>query len=106
MDIVSEIITAVMGQIDVAFMLDVNILTWLIIKQIDSRNGEKPVDQLVKFLISVFVGAAVGAVAIFACSVDAIKILYSFLLSLVSWDFIFKPLFKKVNIDYFKDGDK
>lgn len=100
-----KIFDLLLGSFDFGYSFSVNILTYLIIKLIDNLNGEKEVPTYMKRIIAVICGIILGAILSFTEGFSMI-IIYSFILSLVSWDTIFKPLIKHYKqLDYFKDGD-
>lgn len=99
MDKIFDIVT---GSFDFGFMLSVNILTYLIIKTIDQLNGNKVVPVWAKRLIAVGCGIIVGVITVIFSGYSNM-ILYSFILSLVSWDTVFKPIIKRLKgFDYKK----
>ena len=100
-----DFIKELLSHFDFAYMFAVNVLTYLLIKAIDSVNGTKAVSTAVKRLIAVLAGAGIGAVAVKLGSEPATMV-YSFILSLVSWDILFKPILNKLNdkINYRKDA--
>ena len=100
-----DFIKELLSHFDFAYMFAVNVLTYLLIKAIDSVNGTKAVSTAVKRLIAVLAGAGIGAVAVKLGSEPATMV-YSFILSLVSWDILFKPILNKLNdkINYKKDA--
>ena len=100
-----DFIKELLSHFDFAYMFAVNVLTYLLIKAIDSVNGDKAVSTAVKRLIAVLAGAGIGAVAVKLGSEPATMV-YSFILSLVSWDILFKPILNKLNdkINYKKDA--
>ena len=104
MEMLEEFIKELLSRFDFAYMFAVNILTYLLIKGIDSVNGDKAVSTAVKRLIAVLVGAGIGAITVKLGS-EPTTMVYSFILSLVSWDIVFKPILNKLNdkINYKKD---
>lgn len=76
---------------DFAYMLTVNIVTYIIIKIIDFANKEKAVPTWLKRIIAGICGIAIGLCSVTLGS-DKLTIFYSFFISLVSWDVIFKPI--------------
>ena len=104
MEMLEEFIKELLSRFDFAYMFAVNVLTYLLIKGIDSVNGDKAVSTAVKRLIAVLVGAGIGAITVKLGSEPTIMV-YSFILSLVSWDIVFKPILNKLNdkINYRKD---
>jgi len=100
-----KIFDLLLGSFDFGYSLSVNILTYLIIKLIDNINGKKEVPTYLKRLLAVFCGLVLGIIMGITQGFSMI-IIYSFILSLVSWDAIFKPLLKHYKqLDYFKDGN-
>ena len=104
MEMLEEFIKELLSHFDFAYMFAVNVLTYLLIKGIDAVNGDKAVSTAVKRLIAVLVGAGIGAIAVKLGS-EPTTMVYSFILSLVSWDIVFKPILNKLNdkINYKKD---
>lgn len=104
MEMLEDFIKELLSHFDFAYMFAVNVLTYLLIKLIDSVNGDKAVSTAVKRLIAVLVGAGIGAIAV-KLGAEPTTMVYSFILSLVSWDIIFKPILNKLNdkINYKKD---
>ena len=104
MEMLEEFIKELLSRFDFAYMFAVNILTYLLIKGIDSVNGDKAVSTAVKRLIAVLVGAGIGAITVKLGS-EPTTMVYSFILSLVSWDIVFKPILNKLNdkFNYKKD---
>ena len=95
-----KIFDIILSSFDFGYTLSVNILTYLIIKFIDSLNGDKVVPTWMKRSIAVLGGSTLAIIIISTQGYSNI-ILYSFILSLVSWDVIFKPLLKYFkNLDY------
>lgn len=103
MDIVMDFVRDMLSKFDFAYMLSVNIVTYLVIKFIDAVNGPKAVPTWLKRTTAVLVGIIIGIVIILQ-GADKIVIMYSFFISLVSWDAIFKPILKMLGskIDYKK----
>lgn len=100
MDIM-KFIEELLSHFDIAYMFAVNVATYLIIKTIDKFNGEKIVPTWTKRIVAVIVGIIIG-LAVTSFGTDKTIILYSFILSLVSWDYLFKGIIKKLSIDYKK----
>lgn len=99
-----KIFDLVLSSFDFGYTLSVNILTYLCIKFVDSLNGERAVPTWAKRLMAVICGSTLGGIILATQGYTNI-ILYSFILSLVSWDVIFKPLLKYFkNLDY--NGNK
>lgn len=108
MEIINTFITELLSKFDFQFMLVVNIITWMIIKTIDLANGTKAVPTWLKRLIAFLVGVIVGTIVVLANTNSFITIFYSFFVSLVSWDIIFKPILNRFGgmLNYYKDDSK
>lgn len=100
MDVI-EFVKELLSKFDLAYMFAVNVATYIIIKVIDNLNKEKIVPTYLKRIIAFIVGAII-AFAVISFGTDKTIILYSFILSLVSWDYLFKGIIKKLSIDYKK----
>lgn len=100
MDVI-EFVKELLSKFDLAYMFAVNAATYIIIKVIDNLNGEKIVPTYLKRIIALIVGIII-AFTVVSFGADKTIILYSFILSLVSWDYLFKGIIKKLSIDYKK----
>lgn len=100
-----QIINLIVNSFDFGYMFSVNVLAYLLIKVLDTMNGKKVVPVWQKRLIAVLAGVVLGVIIIIFQGFS-VQILYSFILSLISWDVLFKPLLKKFkNLDYFKENE-
>lgn len=100
-----KIIDILLDSFDFSYMLAVNVLTYFIIKTIDSMNGKKHVPTWTKRIIALLCGLILGAI-ITITSGFSNTLLYSFILSLISWDMLFKPIIKKLKgADYKKSNN-
>ena len=100
-----RIIDILLGSFDFGYSFSVNILTYLIIKLIDNLNGDREIPTWGKRCLAIGCGALLGIIMGLTEGFSMI-IIYSFILSLVSWDALFKPILKHYKqLDYFKDGD-
>lgn len=88
-----QLTSMLLNSFDFGYMFSVNVLTYLIIKIIDYLNGDKAVPTWLKRTIAVICGLVIAAIIYFTGGYTN-SLLYSFILSLVSWDAIFKPLLK------------
>ena len=92
---IDKIVDILINSFDYGYMLSVNVLTYLIIKIVDYLNGDRIVPVYAKRLIAVISGIVLGVLIILSSGYSN-TLLYSFILSLVSWDVIFKPIIKKI----------
>lgn len=92
---IDKIVDILINSFDYGYMFSVNILTYLIIKTVDYLNGDKVVPQYAKRLIAVISGIILGVIIVVFNGYSN-TLLYSFILSLISWDVIFKPIIKKI----------
>ncbi len=94
------IINSMINNFDFAYMLLINITVYLILKYIDKLNKEKPITTWHKQIVT-----AVAVIAWFTIyklygDSSTITLINSSLLALVSWDYLFKPILKFLNLDY------
>ena len=98
-EIINNIITTIISSFDLAYCISVNILTYLIIKIIDSLNGKRDVStwskRIVLLVVILFTGVLYNLIG---C--DNKILLNSAILSPVFWSWIMKPICKKFKIDY------
>ena len=98
-EIINNIITTIINSFDFAYCISVNILTYLIIKIIDSLNGNKTVSTWSKRLVLLVVIFSTGVLYnLIGCNNKIL--LNSAILSPVFWSWIIKPICKYFKIDY------
>lgn len=93
---IMDFVNQLMSSFDFAYMFAVNIATYIFIKCIDVLNGNKVVATWQKRIVAVIVGILIGLVVIKFGS-DKKVIFYSFFVSLLSWDTVFKPILNILN---------
>ena len=91
--ITEQLTNLLINSFDFGYMFSVNVLTYLIIKTIDYLNGDKSVPTWLKRTIAVISGLILALIIVLMSGFTS-SLLYSFILSLISWDTIFKPLLK------------
>lgn len=90
---------------DLSFMLCVNILTYILIKAIDDLNGDKIVGTWTKRLVMIISCFAIAAGYKAGGYEETVILINSSVLAPVAWSWIFKPILKKLGVDY-KQIDK
>ena len=105
MKYISQIINTTIESFDFGFCVAVNILTYLIIKLIDSLNGKKVISTWSKRIVLLVVILSTG-VLYNKIGCDSKILLNSAILAPVFWSWIGKPICNKLNIGYRKDDGK
>lgn len=103
MDVINNIINALISQFDFTYCVIVNIMTYLIINfmiKIIGGNVVVPIKRIV-LLFSIIVIAAIY----YFLGTDIKVLVNSAILAPVSWSWIFKPIANKLGWDY-KQIDK
>lgn len=98
----NDVVNTILNSIDLVLMLATNITTYFIIKFLDELNGDKVVSTNTRRLVSL-ISAIIVAVVVISIKQDNdyVKTFYSCILSLASWDLLFKPIIEKYkHIDY------
>ena len=99
MEYISQIINTTIESFDFGFCISINVLTYLIIKLIDSLNGNKAVStwskRIVLLAVILFTGVLYNLIG---C--DNEILLNSAILAPVFWSWIIKPICKYFKIDY------
>lgn len=90
---------------DLSFMLCVNVLTYILIKAIDDINGDKFVGTWTKRLVMLISCFAIAAGYRAGGYEETVILINSSVLAPVAWSWIFKPILKKLGVDY-KQIDK
>ena len=93
--ITEQLTNLLINSFDFGYMFSVNVLTYLIIKTIDYLNGDKSVPTWLKRTIAVISGLILALIIVLMSGFTP-SLLYSFILSLVSWDTVFKPVLKYI----------
>lgn len=99
MEYIKEIIDITIESFDFSFCLIVNVLTYTIIKFIDSVNGTNKVSTWIKRII-MLCSVILISIGYYITGTDTKLIINSAILAPVSWSWIFKPICKYLNIDY------
>lgn len=107
MDFILGFVKDLANHFDFAYMLVVNLITYIVIKVIDELNGTNAVPTWGKRSVAVVSGIILGLISTYL-GADKVVICYSFFVSLVSWDALFKPLLKLLGnrLDYRKEVSK
>lgn len=103
MDVINNIINALISQFDFTYCVIVNIITYLIINfmiKVAGGNVVVPIKRIV-LLFSIIVIAAIY----YFLGTDIKVLVNSAILAPVSWSWIFKPIANKLGWDY-KQIDK
>lgn len=101
MEYLEQIINTTINSFDFTYCLLVNVLTYTVIKIIDEANKDKEVKTWTKRLVLLACILSTGVVY-YVIGQDIRLIINSGILATVSWDIVFKPICKKLHIDYKK----
>lgn len=99
-----ELIQKTLESFDFTYCFIVNILTYLIIKEIDRINKQRKVKTCIKRIILLSVILLTGGLY-WLLDKDLELIINSAILAPVAWSWLFKPLCAKLGIDYNKIND-
>ena len=98
-EIINNIITTIISSFDFAYCISVNVLTYLIIKIIDSLNGKNVISTWSKRIVLLVVILSTGVFYnLIGC--DNKILLNSAILAPVFWSWIMKPICKRFKLDY------
>ena len=99
MEYIKEIIDITIKSFDFSYCISVNVLTYLIIKLIDSLNGNTTVSTWSKRIVLLVVIFFTGVLYnLLGC--DNRILLNSAILAPVFWSWVIKPICKYFKIDY------
>ena len=99
MEIIYNTIQTTLNSFDFAYCIIINILTYLIINIINSRNGNIDMKMWSKRIILIICIVAVSCVYYFTGS-DIKLILNSAIITPVFWSWIIKPICRHFKLDY------
>ena len=95
-----QLIDSILSSFDFGYCLTVNILTYIVVRLIDSIRSK----HLTKWQkrIVLLVAIAILSTAYYLIGTDLRVLVNSSILAPVSWSWVFKPIVKKLNLDYRK----
>ena len=99
MEIIYNTIQTTLNSFDFAYCIIVNILTYLIINIINSRNGNIDMKMWSKRIVLLLCIIVVGCIYYFNGS-DIKLVLNSAIITPVFWSWVIKPICKHFKIDY------
>lgn len=100
--ILQSILSTTASSFDFAFVISVNIVSYLVIKVIDENNGPKAVKTWTKRAITLSCAIILG-ILYFSLHLGDVKVVInSAILAPVFWSWIAKPILAKFGIDYRK----
>lgn len=99
----SSIINQLISNFDFAYTLSINILTYFIIKLIDIANGDKKVSTLTKRIVLVCCTIVCCIIYKIYTPIENYILINSTILAPVAYSWVFKPILKKLNINYNTD---
>lgn len=100
--IITDIINQVLSNFDFAYMLVINILTYMVIKLIDYLNKDKNVNTWTKRIVLVCVSAFIFILYYVNNYTNIVILINSTIVTPVFWSWVLKPILKKFNMDYKK----
>lgn len=100
MDYSSGIINQIIDNFDFAYMIAVNVLTYLFIKLTDYFNGDKPVSIVAKRILLVLCIIIVGSLYILNGYKDYIVLINSAIIAPIAWSWIIRPIISKIGLGY------
>lgn len=97
---INQIIEKLLQNFDISYMLTVIALTYILIKIFDKLNKEKPVKTIYK-RVTLMISIIIISIIYIICGYEnKIALLNSAILSPLMWNYVIKPIFKFLNIDY------
>lgn len=99
MEIISNAIQTTLDSFNFAYCIIVNVLTYLIIRLINDRNGHKDLTTWSKRLVLLLIILSTGVLYCFLGN-DTTTILNSAILAPVFWSWVMKPICKHFKVDY------
>ena len=98
-EVIVNTIQTTLNSFDFAFCISVNILTYLIVRVINSKFKNKVLTTWSKRLVLILSILSIGGLY-YLMSYDMKTIINSAILAPVFWSWIMKPICKKFKIDY------
>ena len=103
MELINQIIQTIINSVDVAYCFVVNLLTYILISSITTVI-HKQITRVWKRVILCISIVIVSIAYINFGSIDIRVLINSIILAPIRWSWVFKPIAKRMNLDY-KDFD-
>lgn len=101
---IQELGSFILNSFDFGFVISVNIITYAIIKIVESINKKKS-KRIFKIIATIGVTICFDYICLKYTEIDKQILLNSSILAPVAWDWVIKPICKLIKIDY-KNLDK
>ena len=102
-NVMEEIINQVIANFNFNIMIDINIITYGIIKFIDDINGTEVPTTWQKRIVFVIVSIIIGTIYVYYNMCSPAIVFNSCIIAPVAWSWLAKPIANKFGIDYKKD---
>ena len=96
------IINQIINNLDFNCIININILTYVIIKIIDVFNGTRKVPKNIKIICLITSMFIITSLYLYNGYEDKIVLANSAIAAPVAWSWLLKPMFNKLNINYKK----
>ena len=100
--IITNIVNQVLSNFDFAYMLVINILTYIIIKVLDYINKDKAVKTWTKRLVLLIASIIVFILYYITDYDNTVVLINSTIATPVFWSWVLKPILNKFGMDYKK----
>ncbi len=100
--IITNIVNQVLSNFDFAYMLVINILTYIIIKVLDYINKDKAVKTWTKRLVLLIASIIVFILYYITDYNNIVVLINSTIVTPVFWSWVLKPILNKFGMDYKK----
>lgn len=100
--IITNIVNQVLSNFDFAYMLVINILTYIIIKVLDYINKDKAVKTWTKRLVLLIASIIVFILYYITDYNNIVILINSTIVTPVFWSWVLKPILNKFGMDYKK----
>lgn len=100
--IITNIVNQVLSNFDFAYMLVINILTYIIIKVLDYINKDKAIKTWTKRLVLLIASIIVFILYYITDYNNIIVLINSTIVTPVFWSWVLKPILNKFGMDYKK----
>ena len=101
----TDIITQIINNFNFAYMLSINILTYLIIKIIDYFNKDKQVSLIIKRIILISCTIVLAIIYKLFTNIDNEILLNSTIAAPVFYSWVIKPIIDKYKLGYNKTNN-
>lgn len=100
-----DIISYITSNINIMYIIICNIVTYLVLNMCEKLNNERKMKRIWKRIIAFAIALGIGLAEIFLLKHSIDPIFYGMFIQFISWDYLFKPIMKRIMKKYESDEE-